>query len=272
LDTSFSRLFAADAFPFGSHSSKEPYQRLIHAATIAGGHVDLLHAHPRLTHMRTRWRHGSLCVLLAVQVFIIFGAGPLLALGTPISPPVAAFGLLTVVFFVVVASPSLVPTLVIVAALLFNAAAAVSLRLAGGAVGATPLVFWLDAIGVTLSIGGLSWVVIRLVFAPGAIDRYRIVGAIVLYLNIALLFDAFYRLILELSPGAFGGVSNPFSATRWTGELMYFSMTTLTTVGYGDIVPIHPIARSLSNLEGLLGQLYPAIILARIMTLYQPRR
>jgi voltage-gated potassium channel Kch len=272
LGTSSSRLFAACAFPFGSHSSKQPQQRLIHVATIAGGHVELLHAHPHLTHMRTRWRHGSLCVLLGVQVFIIFGAGPLLALGTPISPPVAAFGLLTVIFFVVVASPSLVPTLVIVAALLFNAAAAVSLRWAGGADGATPRVFWLDAIGVTLSIAGLSWVVIQLVFAPGSIDRYRIVGAVVLYLNIALLFDAFYRLILELSPGAFGGVSSGHSATRWTGELMYFSMTTLTTVGYGDIVPIHPIARSLSNLEGLLGQLYPAIILARIMTLYQPRR
>ena len=42
------------------------------------------------------------------------------------------------------------------------------------------------------------------------------------------------------------------------------SSHTLTTVGYGDIVPIHPIARSLSNLEGLLGQLYPAIILGRM--------
>ncbi len=58
------------------------------------------------------------------------------------------------------------------------------------------------------------------------------------------------ELIIELAPGAFGGISGAESATKWTGELMYFSMTTLTTVGYGDIVQIHPIARSLSNFEG----------------------
>jgi hypothetical protein len=220
--------------------------------------------------MRTHWRHGSLCVLLGVQVFIIFGAGPMLALGTPISPPIAGFALLTVIFFVVVAAPSLVPTVAIVGALLFNASAGLLLRLPGAGV-PTAGVYWMDAIGATLSIVGLSWVVIKLVFAPGSIDRYRIVGAVVLYLNIALLFDVFYRLTIELSPGAFGGIPNQYNATRWTGELMYLSMTTLTTVGYGDIVPIHPIARSLSNLEGLLGQLYPAIILARIMTLYRPQ-
>ena len=53
---------------------------------------------------------------------------------------------------------------------------------------------------------------------------------------------------------------------------MYFSMATLTTVGYGDIAPVHPVARSLANMEGLFGQLYPAIILARVMGLYQTRR
>jgi hypothetical protein len=230
------------------------------------------HPHHRLTRWRQSMRHGSLCVLLGVQVFVIFGAGPLLALGTPISPSVSAFALLTVVFFVVVAAPSLVPMIAIIGALLFNATAALSLRAAGTAIAVPHRVFWLDAIGGTLSIVGLSWVVIRLVFAPGSIDRYRIVGAIVLYLNIALLFDVFYRLILELSSGAFGGIPSEYNALKWTGDLMYFSMTTLTTVGYGDIVPIHPVARSLSNLEGLLGQLYPAIILARIMTLYRSQR
>jgi len=226
----------------------------------------------RLTRWRENMRHSSLCVLLGVQVFVIFGAGPLLALGTPVSPTVSAFALLTVVFFVVVAAPSLVPMIAIIGALLFNAAAALSLRAAEVGAVAPHRVFWLDAIGGTLSIVGLSWVVIRLVFAPGSIDRYRIVGAIVLYLNIAILFEVFYRLILELSPGAFNGISNEYNALKWTGDLMYFSMTTLTTVGYGDIAPMHPIARSLSNIEALLGQLYPAIILARIMTLYRSRR
>ncbi len=229
------------------------------------------HSHPRLARWRENFRHSSLCVLLGVQVFVIFGAGPLLALGTPISPTVSAFALLIIVFFVVVAAPSAVPMMAVIAALLFNAAAALWLRWAGATEAAPVSVYWLDAIGSTLSIVGLSWVVVMLVFAPGSIDRYRIVGAIVLYLNIALLFDDFYRLTLELSPGAFSGIPSEDHARKWTGELMYFSMTTLTTVGYGDIAPIHPIARSQANLEGLLGQLYPAIILARIMTLYRSR-
>lgn len=50
-------------------------------------------------------------------------------------------------------------------------------------------------------------------------------------------------------------------------DLIYFSFTTLTTVGYGDIVPVDPVARSLSNIEAILGQLYPATLLARLVSL-----
>jgi hypothetical protein len=50
-------------------------------------------------------------------------------------------------------------------------------------------------------------------------------------------------------------------------NLLYFSLTTLTTTGYGDIVPVDPIARSLANLEGVLGLFYLAITVARLVTL-----
>ena len=49
--------------------------------------------------------------------------------------------------------------------------------------------------------------------------------------------------------------------------LFYFSFITLTSTGYGDIVPVHPLARSLCNVECIIGQLYPATILARLVTL-----
>ena len=48
---------------------------------------------------------------------------------------------------------------------------------------------------------------------------------------------------------------------------MYFSFVTLTTVGYGDISPVARAARSLAMLEALIGQLYPAVILARLVSL-----
>ena len=50
-------------------------------------------------------------------------------------------------------------------------------------------------------------------------------------------------------------------------NLIYFSFVTLTTVGYGDILPVHPVARSLCNLEAISGQLYPATLLARLVSL-----
>jgi Ion channel len=50
-------------------------------------------------------------------------------------------------------------------------------------------------------------------------------------------------------------------------NLIYFSVATLTTIGYGDIVPVHPFVRSLCNLVAIVGQLYPATLLARLVSL-----
>jgi voltage-gated potassium channel Kch len=50
--------------------------------------------------------------------------------------------------------------------------------------------------------------------------------------------------------------------------LTYFSLSTLTTTGYGDVVPVLPLARSLANLEAVMGQLFPATLLARIVALH----
>jgi hypothetical protein len=50
-------------------------------------------------------------------------------------------------------------------------------------------------------------------------------------------------------------------------NLVYYSLETITSTGYGDLVPIAPLARSVSNLESVIGQLFPATLLARIVTL-----
>ena len=61
--------------------------------------------------------------------------------------------------------------------------------------------------------------------------------------------------------------SNPLSV-KYTAELMYFSFSTMTTAGYGDIVPIHPLARSMANAEAIVGQLYIVLLIGRLLTLH----
>lgn len=115
----------------------------------------------------------------------------------------------------------------------------------------------------------LSWLIIARVFRGGGITIYRIYGAIAVYLLLGILWGEFYILIYLFQPESF--YFNP--ATQYgeppISELIYFSFTTLTTLGLGDIVPVHPMARSMATLEALIGQLYPAVLLARLVTLYQ---
>ena len=68
-------------------------------------------------------------------------------------------------------------------------------------------------------------------------------------------------------PNSFSNLP-PIGAEHGSGAaLLYFSFSTLTTLGYGDIVPLHPLARNLANLEAVIGQLYPATLLARLVSL-----
>ena len=112
----------------------------------------------------------------------------------------------------------------------------------------------------------LTGVVAQVVFGPGHATWHRVRGAIVLYLHLALMFTFLQALVLYFAPGAFGEALVATDASVGD-KLLYFSFTTLTTVGYGDIVPVHPFARSFANLEAMIGQLYPATLLARVVTL-----
>ncbi|MCC8404125.1 ion channel [Paraburkholderia sp. MMS20-SJTN17] len=104
------------------------------------------------------------------------------------------------------------------------------------------------------------------VFGAGTVTRNRIGGAVVLYMLVGLVCADAYQLISIVVPGSFVGTStHDRSVDRSTW--VYFSFVTLTTVGYGDITPVARAARSLSNLEALIGQLYPAIVLARLVSL-----
>ncbi len=105
------------------------------------------------------------------------------------------------------------------------------------------------------------------VFGPGRVTIHRILGAIAIYLNVAAAFALAYRMIDALGPGAFSTNVAETSATRTIAGLIYFSFTTLTTSSFGDIIPHNAFARSLANVEAVIGQLFPATLLARLITL-----
>jgi hypothetical protein len=113
----------------------------------------------------------------------------------------------------------------------------------------------------------LAYVVARAVFAPGRVTYHRIIGAVLVYLSIGHIFVGLYGMVGLLEPQALSGLNFTGAGPKLISDLIYFSFVTLTTVGYGDIVPVHPLARSLSSVEAIIGQLYPATLLARLVTL-----
>jgi hypothetical protein len=215
-----------------------------------------------LTPRRERVRERALTILLVTEALAIFALVP--ATGMPVyvlrtaQAPLAFLLALAIVAAIARGRIALVLTFVAAVAGL----AADLFRYESPSALSTSI--FLFAVSACLFI--LSGVVANVVFGPGHVTAHRIRGAVVLYLHAALLFTFLQALVLFFLPGAFG---ETLVATDPTvgGKLLYFSFTTLTTVGYGDIVPVHPYARSIANLEAICGQLYPATLLARVVTL-----
>ena len=109
----------------------------------------------------------------------------------------------------------------------------------------------------------MTAVILVQVFRPGSVTLHRILGAVAAYLLLGLVWAQAYQLVSLAHPGAFTGAVDAGADSAW----VYFSFVTLTTTGYGDTAPVHALARSLANLEALIGQLYPAILLARLVSL-----
>jgi hypothetical protein len=226
----------------------------------------------RFRAWQLRLHDPALTVLLIVQLIAMFVLTPLAAMGVPLPPLMVELLLSTVIGIVMLITVSrwAIALAVLSVALIIYAE---FLRISRPSV----LSDWIGHVGTILGFSTLSWVVARAVFAGGRVNVHRVQGAIVLYLNFAMIFTSAYRLVFELSPGAFKGIPPDPAAAPLTehgvlATMLYFSFTTLTSVGFGDVVPVHPIARSLANMEAIVGQLYPATLLARVVTLDMENR
>ena len=129
----------------------------------------------------------------------------------------------------------------------------------------TPATLALNDIAGLSSLGVLCAVLGLKVFRSGTAASDRILGAVALYALIGVVWAEAYQLIDLHSSGSFNGIQASGSSNHSTW--IYFSFVTLTTVGYGDITPVAKAVKSLAIFEALIGQLYPAIVLARLVSL-----
>ena len=119
------------------------------------------------------------------------------------------------------------------------------------------ILFWLMA----------AWFVGRHVLAPGPVDINRIAGGICIYMIAAVVWAFAYILVYHFVPGAFNGLESvPFEGQL--SEMLYFSYVTLTTLGYGDVTPAHPVTRWMAQFEAVFGQLYIAILIASLVGMW----
>jgi hypothetical protein len=225
--------------------------------------------HPRVIKMTRIWlrrlREQLLSLLLTVQLLILF-----------VMPAARWTGLLLPHVFI--DAVLLIPVVLALAMTRSRRAAAtvtlsVVLTIAGSVWRHERPNLVVDAVssaGQVLPQIALLWVIATAVFGRGRATYHRILGAIVMYLGIGMIFTSLDLLLVNFVPDAFTHLSTDLFGLRQA--LTYFSFSTLTTSSFGDILPVNPIARSLANLEAICGQLFPAILLARVVGLHRSMR
>jgi len=219
-----------------------------------------------VTGRAVRWHHSLLqgpylTLLLGVQAVFIFGVAPLASVGALSRNNVNLMHLLMGLLSVLV-----VPTRLARLLVLSTLSATVVLTTAEALRPAGPGLHLSVLLATFLFTAVVAATVGRAVLGGGPVTHHRIQGAMVVYLHLALLFVSLYGLLETGSPGSFTGMSaNP---RLQFGQLLYFSLTTLTSTGYGDVLPLHPLARSLANLESVVGQLFMATLFARLVSLH----
>jgi len=121
--------------------------------------------------------------------------------------------------------------------------------------------------GSILLLIGFLLVAILFTIQQVAIGTDRIVGAICIYLLLGVIWAMTYTLVDLVSPGSFAGFS-PTTEQGWDSEWLYFSFVTMTTLGYGDILPVSATSRGLAYMQAVVGQFYIAVLVAGLVGAY----
>ena len=106
------------------------------------------------------------------------------------------------------------------------------------------------------------------IVAGDNISTNRILGAICVYLMLGVIWALSYGLMEAMIPGSFGGLTESAESSSWSPHWVYFSFVTLTTLGYGDVLPLTYFARTLAYFEAIVGQFYLAVLVAGLVGAY----
>ena len=123
----------------------------------------------------------------------------------------------------------------------------------------------LDALVLMFCLFAFVVITLMQLFSPGPVNLHRVLGAIAAYLLIGFMWSYAYRLADLKIPGSIRFVGSFADGEAPMARYVYFSFTTLTTIGYGDVVPAHARSRMLAVTEALVGQLYPAVLIGGLL-------
>ncbi len=123
---------------------------------------------------------------------------------------------------------------------------------------------YLHLIFLILFYAWATWLAARQVLFTGQIDANKIVGAICIYLLMGLIWAMMYLFLAQTIPGAFNGLEQRVWYDNFA-DAAYYSFVTLTTLGYGDISPVTPLARFLAYMQAVVGAFYMAILVASLI-------
>ena len=123
--------------------------------------------------------------------------------------------------------------------------------------------------GGVLFIGFVVLEFLRFILRAPRVDFEVLCAGIAAYLMLGLLWAFAYILVDRLVPDSFIFTVGPVSSRSMNDfNALYFSFTTLSTIGYGDIIPVSGVARMLAMVEAVFGMFYVTLLIARLVSLY----
>lgn len=117
-----------------------------------------------------------------------------------------------------------------------------------------------------LFFSGAFWTAYKQILFEGKVDSNKIIGSLSLYLLLGLMWTTLYLLLIQVDPTSFSGID----AGNWKqnfAQVAYYSFVTLTTLGYGDILPLNHVAQFFVYMEAVIGVFYMAIIVSSLISL-----